>query len=439
MGQGALDVSPPGRSALAFPRMVVMACFLATFSFYVERTGFPVVFTQVAQEKNISETLKGTIFSAFYYGYATSQIPASWIAFRVGGYKTLMLAFIGWSFFSIITPFAMHSVPLLLFARGAVGVSQGFVIPSVHSILAATMGPGDKSKAVSFVTSGMYLGSSTAFMVVPWLVKSFGTDISVELLGLLGIFWLLLWLSMGHHVSECQYKASLSLKSGHMPGPNKDSIPWLKILSHKAVWAILWNNFAFHYSLYVIMNWLPTYFENVVRSKLTNLGWAKVMPYICMFLAANVAGVLGERMVLKMNVDTKTTRAIINATGLGLAAMTLHFLMPCANTKNMGVFATTLTLALLGFSRGGWAVNHMDIAPEYAGVIMAISNTAGTVAGIIGVSFTGYLLENAGGARMIAGWQRAFTLAAAVNVCAILIFSCYSQGQKVFTTARVAH
>ena len=54
-----------------------MACFLATFSFYVERTGFPVVFTQVAQEKNISETLKGTIFSAFYYGYATSQASCS--------------------------------------------------------------------------------------------------------------------------------------------------------------------------------------------------------------------------------------------------------------------------------------------------------------------------------------------------------------------------
>lgn len=31
----------------------------------------------------------------------------------------------------------------------------------------------------------------------------------------------------------------------------------------------------------------------------------------------------------------------------------------------------------LGFSRGGFSVNHMDIAPKYAGMVMGISNTAG--------------------------------------------------------------
>ena len=33
--------------------------------------------------------------------------------------------------------------------------------------------------------------------------------------------------------------------------------------------------------------------------------------------------------------------------------------------------------AVLCFRRGGFSVNHMDIAPKYAGVVMGISNTAG--------------------------------------------------------------
>ena len=41
--------------------------------------------------------------------------------------------------------------------------------------------------------------------------------------------------------------------------------PWARILGHRAVWAILVNNFTFHYAFYVVMNWLPTYFDKVGR------------------------------------------------------------------------------------------------------------------------------------------------------------------------------
>ena len=62
------------------------------------------------------------------------------------------------------------------------------------------------------------------------------------------------------------------------------------------------------------------------------------------------------------------------------AAIALMF-MPRANDVTSGVAATTSALALAGFARGGFSVNHMDIAPKYAGILMGISNTAGTLAG----------------------------------------------------------
>lgn len=63
------------------------------------------------------------------------------------------------------------------------------------------------------------------------------------------------------------------------------------------------------------------------------------------------------------------------------AAVALMF-MPRATDVASGVTATTSALALAGFARGGFSVNHMDIAPKYAGILMGISNTAGTLAGI---------------------------------------------------------
>lgn len=41
------------------------------------------------------------------------------------------------------------------------------------------------------------------------------------------------------------------------------AVPWRRMLLHPAVWAIVVNNYTFHYAFYVVMNWLPTYFEQV--------------------------------------------------------------------------------------------------------------------------------------------------------------------------------
>ena len=41
------------------------------------------------------------------------------------------------------------------------------------------------------------------------------------------------------------------------------STPWGKMMRHRAVWAIILNNFTFHYAFYVVMIWLPTYFDKV--------------------------------------------------------------------------------------------------------------------------------------------------------------------------------
>ena len=81
--------------------------------------------------------------------------------------------------------------------------------------------------------------------------------------------------------------------------------------------------------------------------------------------------------------------------------------------------------------RGGFAVNHMDVAPRYAGAVMALSNTAGTLAGVVAVSLTGALLESAGD-DAVRGWRGATGVAAAVLVAAGAFFVGCASGEKLF-------
>ena len=53
--------------------LIIGACFLATFIAYVERTGFSVAYTAAAKEHAVSEAVKGTVLSSFFWGYAVSQ------------------------------------------------------------------------------------------------------------------------------------------------------------------------------------------------------------------------------------------------------------------------------------------------------------------------------------------------------------------------------
>lgn len=61
-----------------------------------------------------------------------------------------------------------------------------------------------------------------------------------------------------------------------------------------------------------------------------------------------------------------------------------------------------------------------------------ISNTAGTLAGVVGVAATGYMLQWAGGADHAAGWYQAFAAAAAQCLAGSLVFAAAARGDRLF-------
>jgi len=69
------------------------------------------------------------------------QVPGGWAAQRWGGRSTLMLSFLLWSIASILTPINSRTSAPIAAARVAVGISQGLLIPSIHTVLAQVSAP----------------------------------------------------------------------------------------------------------------------------------------------------------------------------------------------------------------------------------------------------------------------------------------------------------
>ncbi|PRW51088.1 putative anion transporter 5 [Chlorella sorokiniana] len=442
---GAGRAAAGGKRGVLEPRFhIVLACFLATVTIYVERVGFSIAFTAMASKVGVEEGLKGAVLSAFYWGYAISQVPGGWAAQRYGGERVLSWSFALWSAVVLLTPGSAGNTKLMAAVRVGVGFAQGFVIPAVHTVLAGWIPPSERARAVSLTTSGLYLGSALAMLLLPSVAASLGPAALVRLVGALGLAWLALWRLTLRSVRRRMAAASMPLHSSASAAANGDAsgkttvkqgrpaaTPWRAMLAHPAVWAIVISNWSFHYAFYVVMNWLPTYFEQVLHANLAAMGSVKALPYLLMFAASNAGGWAGDWLINSGRCSVAAGRKFVNTAGFWSAAAAL-MLMPAARSVAAGVLFTSLSLGFAGFSRGGFSVNHMDVAPKFAGVVMGISNTAGTLSGVVGVAVTGYLLQWAGGASQPTGWYQACAAAALQCLAASFVFIAAARGERLF-------
>ena len=64
------------------------------------------------------------------------------------------------------------------------------------------------------------------------------------------------------------------------------------------------------------------------------------------------------------------------------------------NSTSLAVVLFSLALGASNLNAATYRVNHLDIAPRFSGVLMGITNSAGTIPGIIGPFVVGLLTDN---------------------------------------------
>lgn len=89
--------------------------------------------------------------------------------------------------------------------------------------------------------------------------------------------------------------------------------------------------------------------------------------------------------------------------------VTLTVLVPSRLSVATAVILMCVCVGLGSFSYSGWLANMIDIAPNHAGLLMGISNTIGTIPGILGNLTTGYILQRTNN-NYNAVWLFAITL-----------------------------
>jgi ACS family sodium-dependent inorganic phosphate cotransporter len=141
-----------------------------------------------------------------------------------------------------------------------------------------------------------------------------------------------------------------------------------------------------------------------------------------MFL--NIAGNIADRLI-RNGMAIGRVRKLMQTIGCGGLATALFFVGE-VDTAWMAISIMAVGSALGAFVTGGFVVNHMDIAPKHAGTLMGITNTAGTIPGIIGVFVSGMILEITG------SWALVFQVAGGVTLFGLVAFVLLSKSEMLF-------
>ncbi len=172
---------------------MLLFCFLANVVCFVDRTNIAVAAIAIQEAYNWTDSDMGVALSSFFYGYATMQIPAGWLATRFGGKRVLAVCVAVWSMFTVVTPLAVYvDFNTLLLSRVGLGLAEAASMPCVHSIIGAWFPATEISFAISFSTSGQAVGTVVALMSSPMVSWYWPSVFYVS--GVVGLVWTVLFL-----------------------------------------------------------------------------------------------------------------------------------------------------------------------------------------------------------------------------------------------------
>ncbi len=408
--------------------VVVLLAFASVFICYIDRVNISVAIIPMAAELAWDRQTQALVLSSFFVGYLLLQVVGGRLADRFGGKLVLGAGVLVWSLFTVLTPAAAWlGLTMLILVRIGMGMGEAVTFPSIYTLYSRWVPLSERSRSVGFANSGIPLGTVFALLVTPLIVQHLGWQWAFYLFGGVGVLWWLVWqrsvtaTPAEHPLIEARELAHI--ESGtHRVEADAPAPPWRALMGSSAVWAIIVAHFCNNWTLYVLLSWLPTYVNQGLGVDYASVGWVTMIPHIASFVFLNVAGSIADRLI-RSGMAVITVRRLMQTIGFGGIATAL-LIVGQVESAFTAIAVMTVGNALGAFVTGGFAVNHMDVAPRYAGTLMGITNTAGTIPGIVGVYVSGLILQ------YTESWALVFEVAAGIALFGLVFFLLFAKGEE---------
>jgi ACS family sodium-dependent inorganic phosphate cotransporter/ACS family sodium-dependent inorganic phosphate cotransporter-like MFS transporter 9 len=381
-----------------------------------------VAIMPAALELGWTPGVQGLVQSSFLWGYMATQLLGGTMADVLGGRRTMLVSLAWFGAATALTPLAagFPGVAAMMLARFLVGLGQGLTLPSMSSLVAG-LPENKRSRGLGTAFAGFHSGNIAGLLLSPLILSVAGWRAIFIAFGVLAVPVSLLW-------------------AGAVPSTARDALPVVRgksssgglssaralraLLSHPPTWAIIVANFVNHWGYFIYLGWMPSYFHTQLSLSITASSVLSLLPWAVMALGSSASGWIADGLIMKGVPVTRVRKFLQTASFLGPAGA----LLVLQGTRSSAIVSMTCFIAALGLQSLGQAAfvaNMSDIAPKHAGRLFGLSNTFGSLAGIVGVAFAGFAVQATGNFSLV------FRVSAALYVCGAALYLALASSDRL--------
>uniref|UniRef100_A0A0N7ZD27 Major facilitator superfamily (MFS) profile domain-containing protein n=1 Tax=Scylla olivacea TaxID=85551 RepID=A0A0N7ZD27_SCYOL len=203
-------------------------------------------------------------------------------------------------------------------------------------------------------------------------------------------------------------------------------VPLRAALTSLPFWAILFSNMGNNWGFFTLLTEMPLYMSTMLLQDIKSNALLNALPYLGMWIFSLVISKVGDTLIQKNIASTGVVRKTANTISqLGPAACLIGItFLHCDRTGTIVLF--TLATTLQGGIYTGFLINHIDIAPNFAGTLFGITNALGTIPSWVGPITTGALTKNQ---QTFEQWNKVFYIASGIYMANAFFYLAFSSGE----------
>lgn len=323
------------------------------------------------------------------------------------------------AFFTLLLPIAAyHSFEAVLILRILHGLFGGSCFPFLHAITAKWIPPNERA---NFITT--YLGSAPAIAIVyplfGWVISVSGWENVFYISGAMALTWCVVWYffmfdSPSQHPRISKEERDYIENALDQTVHNKRlPIPWKEILLSRQVWLNTLANFSYSIAFMLSITYFPMYFKHVHNMDLKSSAAVAGLPHFVRLIAAIFCGRFADALLREEKASRTSVRKWATAACTLFSGLMFLGLALCGDNSIPAIFLVILVVTTTGLPNAGFFAAMVDIAPNFASIVLGFGTIAGSASSILVTLYVGWLTD---GNQADAQWQKIFYMAAGFGI-----------------------
>ena len=381
-------------------QVLTLLCASAAIA-YIQRAALSVPAEEVAKDLQFSDLARdmGSIQSVWYFAYALMQIPAGWLADRLGARKALTIFCIVWSLATLLAAFASGYWTLVI-TWGLMGAAQAGAFPCAAKALGSIFPDSQRARATGMLAAGMTIGGAIAPILAAFFLEALipsARAIGTERWRLLLAFYAipgLLWSALfWYWISERKLPAC------HGDQTRPPAVDWTRMLSSLPLVLLCAQQFFRAAGMVFFTTWFPTFLQKTRGVSQLDSG--------ILTTVAGIGGVVGSLTggfcsdwILKKTGSQRLSRQGIAIAGMGVCAILIVLSYYAQNTHQS---IALITLGAFCATFGG--VSGYTVAIGFGGknvaTVFSTMNMFGNIGAALFPLTAGWLVAKTGNWNLI--------------------------------------